>query len=663
MSNSTNIYSNPDALCGAYQNWYAQNQHGVSFTYNDQIIGTDELERVDSFCSDETNESSQDDSAQKKGEESLKQFLVKFGVLSGLLLVGVIIAKVLQKLFKKDGGGGNDGDGTIDDKNDPVEDVSQDDPTAIEENIPVSDNKDSASLIVYPIGWTVKPDIVSEQLEHLMKNINPEALGYYTILVISRWNDLGEESTDGKKIKWTEAQKQYWAKDITQTKRRRKNRSVVGAIPYSFLQQFIRQTVKPTNDNILAAIRDPERFAEAIKSQPDIDPTLINVDDSIRDMGILARDNLANIVGAAPDANVVAGQLEESFKKVNNHPDASFYLSRLAISNWNQLSSDNRFEFVSPVTTLPTEGQLPFDFIKTLMKAVKFGDDYNRKDVFRNAAVFRQLVRFEERLNDAVYFEKAQEMIDSLNTTWTVLATSVKEIFGRRNKQGYLPDIFVNLGRSSLLYITQPPLYHIKTKPWKHNPETKDEYEGIDKAKTMQMIVDNISWSASYPFLLTHAAIHIIDDWVELPYEVRKRFLIRDPELTQNNGESKNVTPRVFVNLWLDINSWLYDGMIRDGSQNGGGSATPSSSGGSITNGPSSGLNGPVSKFTKLHNMTSSRVVQPIHTTRISQVPQAPQMGVFNGARTLFMPRFNSFSLMRSFMRGGFTMRLAPAMI
>ena len=108
---------------------------------------------------------------------------------------------------------------------------------------------------------------------------------------------------------------------------------MTGSIPNSFLAQFIRKTILPTRDTILETIRDPERFADAIKSRADINPNFIdNVDRFVHDIGMLARENLANIVGATPDAHLVAKQLEGLYRKVNGHPDASFYLSRLAIS-------------------------------------------------------------------------------------------------------------------------------------------------------------------------------------------------------------------------------------------------------------------------------------------------------------------------------------------
>lgn len=683
--NSTNnnaiIYGNKEELCSAYQAWFDENQcesadsaSCTTFVFNNHEISGEQLEGIDSFCSDQAPDDPHDPS--DKATNDLLNHLKK-GIVLAIIAVIITVIALIYKWVKKDGdddGDDNNGGGSkkIDNsrpqenaESTPAQETVQ--PTTSQKAQEVNNDDQPVQIVPQENSnikipqWEIRFEVVRQQLEKLLqgkKRLNPVVLDFYTRTAIDYWNELVKDNPE--RVIY------FWEKDI-----KKSNVYHIGSLPFSFIKEHVLKRVLPTSDIIAQAASNSSKLIEEIMGRPDVpESARSSVEHVVRANETIFKDFLLDrLVGATPDKQIVMDQLKRLYPSIADQPAVLSYLSSLAISSWMLLRDEEKVVYFDNIMTLPQPGEISWSYLTNTMRRIDFDfqDELKRSELLENASVYDQLVHMEEKAGDPKYFRKVHDVVSLLNTVWQFQQLRIELIFGRREKETRrLSAQLVRLSRAWLEDIVSPVRYMRSSMQWSFDPNTQEYFREINLSAVKQMLVSEFNNFAYFHQLLDLSAKAIVNYWLDdLSQDIRNKINAFGSR-ADSPLVSSDTVPRFIVKLWMDTNIGLYSRVNVDQGTNGndanGSGQTQALSSGGQTPSPIS-LNSQEATMQELvdRQFTLPRTTPPPAVVaqpngRIVLQQQAPQRGMFMGARTLW-GRIARPNPLQQILRGAYVFR------
>ncbi len=295
---------------------------------------------------------------------------------------------------------------------------------------------------------------------------------------------------------------------------------------------------------------------------------------------------------------------EQLVKDTRLSVPTSQYLARMVIEKWLELDETSRANFVEPGRTL-LGGELPMLFMR------RFKKDANLRDAGKLAVVYERLVTIRPELK-RYSFSIINARVTVLYEAWRELPAGIKAQFGEADQRAVIPTSFVELMRTSLRVGTmQRGRIEPSREPWRYDAEDSSiEYEGYDLSLVMKLLVQENDELASYPTVLTVRAQALVDDWKNLPDNIKRAFLDHDAKMGNGNGDTE--VSVLYMKLWQRLNGGIG---VNDRNP-----VTPNGNGGTNGNGGGVKVSGllPADESSGPFSSSSERSTAPVRNTVVT---------------------------------------------
>lgn len=223
------------------------------------------------------------------------------------------------------------------------------------------------------------------------------------------------------------------------------------------------------------------------------------------------------------------------------------YLAKMALVEWKNLSPEARANFIDAMRP-PVSGELPLAFIRVFKRKV------NISQVRKLAGTYVSLIRLRPEL-EGFEFTIVNARVKQLVAAWESLPVPIRKEFGVGEARGLMPDLFIELTRTALrIGISAREKLEPASEPWRYDPNADEViYEGANLFLVMKMLVQENTDLKLYPALLGQRARTLVDDWNNLPENIKTAFVSHDHR-NSNNGILIGI-PVTFIRLWHRLNS------------------------------------------------------------------------------------------------------------
>lgn len=334
-----------------------------------------------------------------------------------------------------------------------------------------------------------------------------------------------------------------------------------------------------------------------------------------------AKDTAKKMAG---DIKPLSEEVERQFvtdMRIASNSDLLRFMAGMAIEEWNSYNIHQKASFITDITQSIEKGQLPAHFIRVMKRATQ-----------NLVPIYLQLLEIKPEIR-RFPFAIINSRVKLLFAAWENLPKNIKKEFTARTDDDKPPQTFVELLKSSLTIGTSSRgEINRSNEQWTYVPKSKpEEYKDVDLDLAKLSLVNGNSDLAWYPRLLEVRSRALIDDWQNLPANIKEAFSKHDKRM---GSDSTLVGVSVtYTKLWSRINSGI--GVAQrpplppkeNGPGNGGTGGTSSGSGGSST--PSDQTGGLPAPSSPMQGMPFS-IVQPVS---VSPPPLQPLSGA-----SVFMP-------------------------
>lgn len=352
----------------------------------------------------------------------------------------------------------------------------------------------------------------------------------------------------------------------------------------------------------------PQKFIDTIESR--VDPRAVALKLSLK---------------IVPNAEAVTRQIIQDTRL--SEPTSEF-IARMAMDRWLQFDEASRANFVEPSRSLQS-GELPWMFIRWFKKSTNLRNAGKLLGVYDHLLVNRREI---QDFSISIVYDRLLQIY----AAWKGLPPVIKKVFEEQDANLAIPASFLELMRTSLRVSTRArERLQAATESWEYDASAAPlMYEDVNISLVMRAIVQKNPGFSRYPSVLEARARALVDDWKNLPENVRAAFKIQDTKNGTTNGAA--VIPLAFVKLWSQINGGIgVTGRTSlepddDPDKNrggGGGGGTPGGAGGAggPTNTPGSIPRAPVVAG-------AMGMMQPSMSMTAMFARPLPLMGLFNYA-------------------------------